>query len=206
MEPFTQWKGVAAPMPKANVDTDAIIAVQHVYTLKKSGLGNYLFHRWRYAPDGAEITDFVLNREPFRHASVLVAGSNFGCGSSREHAVWALADFGIRCIVAPSFASIFYENCVKNGILPVTLDEGLVEDLLNMLESGECKDVAVDLQACQITFPDGSVHAFTLDFAQRETLLQGLDPITVAERYADDIAAFQQRDRQVRPWVWQSNI
>lgn len=206
MEPFTQWKGVAAPMPKANVDTDAIIAVQHVYTLKKSGLGNYLFHRWRYAPDGAEITDFVLNREPFRRASVLVAGSNFGCGSSREHAVWALADFGIRCIVAPSFASIFYENCVKNGILPVTLDEGLVEDLLNMLESGERKDVAVDLQACQITFPDGSVHAFTLDAAQRETLLEGLDPITAAERHADDIAAFQQRDRQVRPWVWQSNI
>jgi len=205
MEPFTQWKGVGAPLPKANVDTDAIIAVQHVYTLKKSGLGNYLFHRWRYAPNGAEIIEFVLNREPFRRASVLVAGSNFGCGSSREHAVWALADFGIRCIVAPSFASILHENCVKNGILPVTLDEVLVEDLMNMLESDERKDVAVDLQACQITFPDGSVHAFTLDPAQRETLLQGLDPITAAERYADDIAAFQQRDRQVRPWVWQSN-
>jgi 3-isopropylmalate/(R)-2-methylmalate dehydratase small subunit len=205
MEAFTQWKGVAAPMPKANVDTDAIIAVQHVYTLKKSGLGNYLFHRWRYAPNGAEIEDFVLNRELFRRASVLVAGSNFGCGSSREHAVWALADFGIRCIVAPSFASILHENCVKNGILPVTLDEGLVQVLLNMLESGQCKDVEVDLQACQITFPDGSVHAFTLDPAQRESLLQGLDPITAAERYLDDIAAFQQRDRQVRPWVWQSN-
>jgi 3-isopropylmalate/(R)-2-methylmalate dehydratase small subunit len=205
MEAFTQWKGVAAPMPKANVDTDAIIAVQHVYTLKKSGLGNYLFHRWRYAPNGDEIADFVLNREPFRRASVLVAGSNFGCGSSREHAVWALADFGIRCIVAPSFASILHENCIKNGILPVTLQEELVEKLLNMLERDERKDVAVDLQACRVTFPDGSVHAFTLDPAQRETLLQGLDPITLAERYAGDIAAFQQRDRQVRPWVWQSN-
>lgn len=205
MEAFTQWKGVGAPMPKANVDTDAIIAVQHVYTLKKSGLGNYLFHRWRYAPNGAEIEDFVLNREPFRRASVLVAGSNFGCGSSREHAVWALADFGIRCIVAPSFASILHENCIKNGILPVTLDEGLVERLMNMLESDESKDVAIDLQACRITFPDGSVHAFTLDSAQRETLLEGLDPITAAERHADDIAAFQQTDRQMRPWVWQLN-
>jgi 3-isopropylmalate/(R)-2-methylmalate dehydratase small subunit len=205
MEAFTQWKGVGAPMRKANVDTDAIIAVQHVYTLKKSGLGNYLFHRWRYAPNGVEIKDFVLNREPFRRASVLVAGSNFGCGSSREHAVWALANFGIRCIVAPSFASILHENCIKNGILPLTLDEGLVERLLNMLESDESKDVAIDLQACRITFPDGSVHAFTLDPAQRETLLLGLDPITAAERHADDIAAFQQRDRQMRPWVWQLN-
>lgn len=202
MEAFTQWKGIGAPMPKANVDTDAIIAVQHVYTLKKTGLGNYLFYRWRYAPDAVEIKDFVLNREPFRRASVLVAGSNFGCGSSREHAVWALADFGIRCIVAPSFASIFHENCIKNGVLPVTLDEGLVKCLLDMLESNENKEVAVDLQACRFTFPDGTVHAFTLDSAQRETLLQGLDPITLAERYQDDIAAFQKRDRQVRPWVW----
>ena len=204
MEAFTQWKGIGAPLPKANVDTDAIIAVQHVYTLRKSGLGNYLFHRWRYAPNGAEITDFVLNREPFRRASVLVAGSNFGCGSSREHAVWALADFGIRCIIAPSFASIFHENCIKNGILPLTLKEQEVEDLLAMLQGEECKLVGINLQACRVTFPDGSVHPFTLDPAQRECLLQGLDPITLAERHADDIAAFQQRDRQVRPWIWQT--
>lgn len=205
MEPFTHWKGIGAPLPNANVDTDAIIAVQHVYTLKKTGLGNYLFYRWRYATDAVEIKDFVLNREPFRRASVLVAGSNFGCGSSREHAVWALADFGIRCIVAPSFASILHENCVKNGILPVTMDEGLVECLMKMLESNESKDVAIDLQACRITFPDGSAHAFTLDSAQRETLLEGLDPITAAERHTDDIAAFQQRDLLMRPWVWQLN-
>ncbi|SEM05976.1 3-isopropylmalate/(R)-2-methylmalate dehydratase small subunit [Variovorax sp. YR750] len=205
MNPFTQWQGIAAPMPKANVDTDAIIAVQHVYTLKKSGLGDYLFHRWRFAPDGLEIQDFVLNRAPFRRASILVARSNFGCGSSREHAVWALADFGIRCIVAPSFASIFHENCIRNGVLPVRLDEEVVDRLLNMLERDESKEVAVDLQASRIILPDGSVNAFVLDEAQREILLKGLDSITVAERHKDDIAAFQQRDRQVRPWIWRSN-
>ena len=205
MDPFIQWQGIAAPMPKANVDTDAIIAVQHVYTLKKSGLGNYLFHRWRFAPNGAETQDFVLNQEPFRHASILVARANFGCGSSREHAVWALADFGIRCVVAPSFASIFYENCIRNGVLPLRLEEDIVDRLLDMLERDECKDVAVDLRALQITLPDGSVNAFTLDEAQRDILLQGLDSITIAERHKDDIAAFQQRDRQVRPWVWRPN-
>ncbi|XAH22752.1 3-isopropylmalate dehydratase small subunit [Xylophilus sp. GW821-FHT01B05] len=205
MNPFTQWRGIAAPMPKANVDTDAIIAVQHVYTLKKSGLGAYLFHRWRFAPDGSEIADFVLNRAPFRTASILVARSNFGCGSSREHAVWALADFGIRCIVAPSFASIFHENCIRNGILPVRLDEEIVDRLLNMLERNECKEVAVDLRASRITLPDGSMNAFALDEAQREILLQGLDSITAAERHKSDITAFQQRDRQVRPWIWRSN-
>ena len=121
MQPFVAMQGVAAPMPKINVDTDAIIAVQHVYTLSKVGLGRYLFDRWRYADDGSEKPDFVLNRAPFRCANVLVARANFGCGSSREHAVWALADFGIRVVIAPSFASIFYENCVKNGVLPLTL-------------------------------------------------------------------------------------
>ena len=146
----------------------------------------------------------MLNRAPFRQASVLVTQSNFGCGSSREHAVWALADFGIRCVIAPSFASILHENCIKNGILPLTLNEQYVEGLLAMLESEECKMVNIDLQACRVTFPDGSVHSFTLDGARRNALLQGLDPITLAERYVDDISAFQQRDRQVRPWVWQT--
>lgn len=192
-------------MPKSNVDTDAIIAVQHVYTLKKSGLGKYLFHRWRYTPNGEEVSDFVLNRPPFRNASVLIAGSNFGCGSSREHAVWALADFGIRCIIAPSFASILYENCIKNGILPVSLDESLVERLMNMLERGEMKNVTVDLVTCQITFPDESIHPFAISAAHRQTLIEGLDPIAVLERYLDDISEFQKMDRQTRPWVWPSN-
>jgi len=202
MEPFVKIQGLAAPLPKVNVDTDAIIAVQHVYTLSKAGLGRYLFHRWRYTEDGNETPGFVLNREAFRRASILVARANFGCGSSREHAVWALADFGFRCIIAPSFASIFYENCIKNGILPLTLDEPVVEALLILLERDENKTVAVDLQSCQVHFPDGSVHAFKLDEARRETLLQGLDPITAAAAREQDIAAFEARDRQARPWVW----
>ncbi|MBV5291436.1 MAG: 3-isopropylmalate dehydratase small subunit [Curvibacter lanceolatus] len=202
MQPFVAMQGVAAPMPKINVDTDAIIAVQHVYTLSKVGLGRYLFHRWRYADDGSEKPDFVLNRAPFRCANVLVARANFGCGSSREHAVWALADFGIRVVIAPSFASIFYENCVKNGVLPLTLQEDRVEDLLVLLEHGADRVVAVDLQKMQVKFPDGSVHAFDINDAWRETLLKGLDPVSVAASHEDQIAAYQDRDRMTRPWVW----
>lgn len=202
MQPFVAMQGVAAPMPKINVDTDAIIAVQHVYTLSKVGLGRYLFHRWRYADDGSEKPDFVLNRAPFRCANVLVARANFGCGSSREHAVWALADFGIRVVIAPSFASIFYENCVKNGALPLTLQEDRVEDLLVLLEHGADRVVAVDLQKMQVKFPDGSVHAFDINDAWRETLLKGLDPVSVAASHEDQIAAYQDRDRMTRPWVW----
>lgn len=202
MKPFTRVQGIAAPLPKINVDTDAIIAVQHVYTLSKEGLGQYLFHRWRYDQDGAEQPGFVLNRTPFRNASVLVARANFGCGSSREHAVWALADFGIRSIIAPSFASIFYENCIKNGILPVTLDEALVEELLAMLDQHKDPTVTVDLRAYEVVFPDWSAHRFSLDDARRDTLLQGLDPITVAAGHEEAIAAFQSQDRQARPWIW----
>lgn len=205
MQPFIAMQGVAAPMPKINIDTDAIIAVQHVYTLSKAGLGQYLFHRWRYADDGSEQPDFVLNRAPFRRASVLVARANFGCGSSREHAVWALADFGLRVIIAPSFASIFYENCIKNGVLPLTLHEDLVEDLLALLEHGTGREVAVDLQLRQVTFPDGSAHGFDIDDALRGTLLQGLDPVTVAASHAEQISAYQRRERVARPWVWPQN-
>ena len=206
MEPFIQLQGTAAPLPRINIDTDAIIAVQHVYTLSKARLGQYLFHRWRYAEDGSETREFVLNREPFRHASILVARANFGCGSSREHAVWALADFGFRSIIAPSFASIFYENCIKNGILPVTLPEDAVEELLAVLERDPGETVTVDLRSCQVVFPDRTIHAFEIDEARRDTLLQGLDPITLAENHEEDIAAYQRRDRQARPWVWAQRI
>ncbi|MGJ7490490.1 3-isopropylmalate dehydratase small subunit [Variovorax sp. ZT4R33] len=206
MEPFIRLEGTAAPLPRINVDTDAIIAVQHVYTLSKAGLGQYLFHRWRYDEDGSETQEFVLNRTPFRHASILVARANFGCGSSREHAVWALADFGFRSIIAPSFASIFYENCIKNGILPVTLPEEAVERLLTLLERDLGEPVTVDLRSCQVVFPDHSVHAFEMDEARRDTLLRGLDPITVAASHEEDIAAYQRRDRQARPWVWAHRI
>jgi 3-isopropylmalate/(R)-2-methylmalate dehydratase small subunit len=206
MEPFTPMQGIAAPLPKINVDTDAIIAVQHVYTLSKTGLGQYLFHRWRYAADGREAADFVLNREPYRRASVLVTRANFGCGSSREHAVWALADFGIRLIVAPSFASIFYENCIKNGLLPVTLHEDRVEDLLTLLARNPGATVGVDLLLRQVVFPDGSTHLFDINEAWRETLLKGLDPVSVAVSHGEEIAAFQRRDRVSRPWVWMRGV
>lgn len=202
MEPFIQLQGIAAPLPQLNVGTDAIIAVQHLNTLSKAGLGQYLFHRWRFAEDGSEVPGFVLNREPFRRASILVARANFGCGSSREHAVWAIAGFGLRCIIATNFASIFYENCTRNGILPVTLDEAVVEALLNLLQHHESKTVAVDLRAGQVTFPDGSVHPFAIDEARRETLLQGLDAVTIAASHEEDIAAYQRKDREARPWVW----
>ncbi|MGK6306150.1 3-isopropylmalate dehydratase small subunit [Variovorax sp. DT-64] len=206
MEPFIRLQGTAAPLPRVNVDTDAIIAAQHVYTLSKAGLGKYLFHRWRYGGDGSETPEFVLNREPFRRASILVARANFGCGSSREHAVWAIADFGFRSIIAPSFASIFYENCIKNGILPVTLAEEAVEELLTVLEQDLGATVTVDLRSCQVVFPDRSIHAFEIDDARRDTLLQGLDPITLAASHEEDIAAYQRRDRQARPWVWAQRI
>jgi 3-isopropylmalate/(R)-2-methylmalate dehydratase small subunit len=205
MEPFIQLEGIGAPMPKINVDTDAIIAVQHVYTLTKSGLGKYLFHRWRYANDGSELAEFVLNQKQFRNASILVARANFGCGSSREHAVWALADYGFRCIIAPSFASIFYENCIKNGVLPIILDESLVERLLSLLEHNAHKSVAVDLGLCQIKFPDGAIQTFEIENGKRDSLMQGLDPITAATKYEKAISAFQEKDLKERPWVWRQS-
>ena len=185
-----------------NVDTDALIAVQHVYTLKKTGLGKFLFHRWRYTQDGHEDPAFVLNRAEFRHASILVARANFGCGSSREHAVWALADHGFRCVIAPSFASILCENCVNNGILPVVLTPERVEELLAMLEERKDKVVSVDLSSCVVTFPDGTTAAFTINPAHRQALLEGIDPIGLAMRHQEEIAKFQLQDRTLRPWVW----
>lgn len=202
MTPFLRLQGIAAPLPVENVDTDALIAVQHLYTLKKTGLGKFLLHRWRYKPDGHEDPGFVLNRAEFRKASILVARANFGCGSSREHAVWALADYGFRCVIAPSFASILYENCVNNGILPVVLPAERVEELLAMLEDGKEKTVAVDLSSCLVTFPDGSTTAFTLNQAHRQALLEGIDPIGFAMRQQEAIAKFQHDDRLLRPWIW----
>jgi len=202
MTPFHRLQGIAAPLPVENIDTDALIAVQHLYTLKKTGLGKFLFHRWRYTQDGDENTEFVLNRAEFRHASILVTRANFGCGSSREHAVWALADYGFKCVVAPTFASILYENCVNNGILPVVLPPERVEELLAMLEHGQVKAVSVDLSSSVITFPDGTISHFTINPAHRQALLEGVDPIGMAQRHQEAIARFQQEDRLRRPWIW----
>lgn len=204
MEPFVRLTAVAAPLPRTNVDTDAIIAVQDLLILTKRGLGKRLFARWRYEESGLPVRDFVLNRPEFATAQILVSGTNFGCGSSREHAVWALQDFGLRCIIAPSFASIFYENALKNGLLPVTLPEGTVEDLLNSLQADPGTEVSVDLEACTVEFPDSMSLAFSVSPTQRETLLLGLDPIDLAMRHKDALTRFQDAQRLQSPWVWKT--
>jgi 3-isopropylmalate/(R)-2-methylmalate dehydratase small subunit len=198
MEPFTQITGIAAPLLRADINTDAIIPMRWLVTATRSGLGKGLFSEWRYQPDGNEDPAFVLNQAPYRAARILIAGPNFGCGSSREHAPWALLDFGIRCIIAPGFASIFYENCLKNGILPVVLPLAVVEKLAAR-EPGE---LTVDLITQTISGMDGHLTSFELDVSRRAALLEGRDEIDDMLRYADAITAFQARDRDKRPWVW----
>jgi len=204
MEPFVRLTAVAAPLPRPNVDTDAIIAVQDLLILTKQGLGKKLFRRWRYEESGVSIPDFALNLPAFAAARILVAGANFGCGSSREHAVWALQDFGFRCIIAPSFASIFYENALKNGLLPVSLPESAVDMLLASLQADPGVEISVDLEACTVQFPDSTSLQFAIPPAQRETLLLGLDPIDLALRHRDALARFQAVQRRQAPWVWQA--
>jgi 3-isopropylmalate/(R)-2-methylmalate dehydratase small subunit len=202
MQAFQRLAAIAAPLPRPNIDTDAIIAVQDLLVLSKRGLGAKLFRRWRFAESGEPVADFVLNRPAFAAAKILVAGENFGCGSSREHAVWALQDFGLRCIIAPSFASIFQENALKNGLLPVSLPADVVQALLATLAAQPGAQVSVDLEACTVTLPDGSVQPFAIAPAARETLLQGLDPIDLALRHEAALQAFQARQRRASPWIW----
>ncbi len=198
MEPFTQITGIAAPLLRGDINTDAIIPMRWLVTATRSGLGKGLFSEWRYRPDGSEDPAFVLNQPPYRAACILIAGPNFGCGSSREHAPWALLDFGIRCIIAPGFASIFYENCLKNGILPVVLSL----DEVQKLAAREPGTLIVDLVAQTISGADGCIAAFELDAARRAALLEGRDEIDDTLKYVSAIAAYQARDRERRPWVW----
>jgi 3-isopropylmalate/(R)-2-methylmalate dehydratase small subunit len=202
MEKFVAVTGPAAALPQANVDTDAIIPAGRMVTMERRGLGKQLFGDWRYDEEGRERPDFVLNRPQTRHAVILMAGDNYACGSSREHAVWAMMDFGFRAVVAPSFASIFYENCFKNGLLPVTLPEATVEEILTQLAAAPGSQMSVDLQTCTVTTPAGRVVGFALETARRTALLEGLDYIgqTLARVHAID--AFQAADRERRPWVW----
>ncbi len=203
MDKFTQLTGVAAPLPMMNVDTDMIIPKQFLKTIRRTGLGVSLFQEMRYAPDGSERPDFVLNREPYRRARILVAGANFGCGSSREHAPWALLDFGIRCIIAPSFADIFYGNCFKNGILPLALPEPQVERLMAHAQDNGDKEITVDLERQIIEVPDGgeAIH-FDIDPFRRQCLLEGLDEVALTLQKADAIAAFEARHRTTQPWLF----
>ncbi len=201
MTPFTTLTGVAAPLPMVNVDTDMIIPKQHLKTIARTGLGRALFDEMRYRDDGSENPDFVLNRPAYREAEILIAGDNFGCGSSREHAPWALMDFGIRCVIAPSFADIFHTNCFKNGILPIALPEAQVDALMRDAERGSNARMTVDLEAQTVTTSDGQVFPFEIDPHQKNCLLEGLDDIALTLERAPAIDAFEARAAQARPWV-----
>ena len=202
MEKFTKLTGVAAPMDAINVDTDQIIPKLHLRTIKRTGLGKVLFDELRFNTDGTEKPEFVLNREPYRNAEILVAGDNFGCGSSREHAPWALLDFGIRCIISTSFADIFYNNCFKNGILPITVSAGELQALMADASDRENPMLTIDLHAQVITRPDGATIDFAIDEFRRECLLEGLDDIGLTMQKVDRIDAFEARQREEQPWLY----
>ena len=193
MQKFTQLTGVAAPLPMMNVDTDMIIPKQFLKTIKRTGLGKNLFDEMRYTTDGKEIPDFVLNKPQYRKAQILVAGANFGCGSSREHAPWALLDFGIRCVIAPSFADIFYNNCFKNGILPIQLPQEEVDKLMDDANRGANAVISVDLEKQEIRGPDGGCIKFELDAFRKHCLLNGLDDIGLTLQKAAAIDSFEQQ-------------
>src|SRR6185437_11454348 len=177
MEKFTQLAGVAAPMPMINIDTDKIFPAIHLRTIKRTGLAKHLFEEIRFHADGSENPDFVLNQGPYRQAKIIVAGDNFGCGSSREHAPWALLDFGIRCVLAPSFADIFYNNCFKNGILPIALPQEEIDKLMDDAERGANAVISIDLEKQEIRGPDGGCIAFEIDPYRKQCLLNGWDDI-----------------------------
>jgi 3-isopropylmalate/(R)-2-methylmalate dehydratase small subunit len=202
MQKFTSLTGVAAPLPMINVDTDMIIPKQFLKTIKRTGLGKNLFDEMRYNLDGTERPDFVLNRAAYRKASILVAGANFGCGSSREHAPWALLDFGIRCVIAPSFADIFYNNCFKNGILPIKLPQAEVDKLMDDAERGANAIISIDLEKQEIRGPDGGCIKFELDAFRKHCLLNGLDDIGLTMEKAPAIEAFETKNRGSQPWLW----
>jgi len=201
MDKFETLTGIAAPMPLVNIDTDMIIPKQFLKTIKRSGLGVNLFDEMRYDADGKEIPGFVLNQPQYRASEILVAGDNFGCGSSREHAPWAIKDFGIRAVISTSFADIFYNNCFKNGILPISLPQEQVEALMKDAEKGANARMTVDLEAQTVTSSDGEVFAFEIDPFRRHCLLHGLDDIGLTMEKAAKIDSFEAELGTQRPWV-----
>ena len=201
MEKFTTLTGVAAPLPTINVDTDMIIPKQFLKTIKRTGLGKSLFDEMRYNDDGSENPDFILNQPAWRNAQILVAGDNFGCGSSREHAPWALLDFGIRCVISTIFADIFYNNCFKNGILPIKLPQEDVDKLMDDARRGANATVTVDLETQQIRGPDGGVVKFDLDPFRKHCLLNGLDDIGLTFEKMASIDAYEAKMAEARPWA-----
>ena len=201
MEKFEKLTGIAAPMPLVNIDTDMIIPKQFLKTIKRSGLGVNLFDEMRFDRDGNENPDFVLNKPAYRDAQILVAGDNFGCGSSREHAPWAIKDFGIRCVIAPSFADIFYNNCFKNGILPIALPQEQVDVIMRDAEKGANARIEVDLEAQTVTTSEGEVIRFEIDAFKKHCLLEGLDDIGLTLEKASAIDAYESGAAGQRPWV-----
>jgi 3-isopropylmalate/(R)-2-methylmalate dehydratase small subunit len=201
MEKFTKLTGIAAPMPLVNIDTDMIIPKQFLKTIQRSGLGKNLFDEMRFDRQGNEVADFVLNQPAYRRAEILVAGDNFGCGSSREHAPWALLDFGIRCVISTSFADIFFNNCFKNGILPIILPQEQVDVLMADARKGENARQTIDLQAQTVTTSDGQVFPFTVDAHRKHCLMNGLDDIGLTLEKAAAIDSFEAKNATLRPWA-----
>ena len=201
MKKFEKFSGIAAPMPLVNIDTDMIIPKQFLKTIKRSGLGVNAFAEMRYKADGSEVEDFVLNKPAYREASILIAGDNFGCGSSREHAPWALSDFGIKVVVSTSFADIFFNNCFKNGMLPIVLPAEQVEILMDDAEKGSNARMEIDLEDQTITSSDGSIFSFEVDPFKKHCLLNGLDDIGLTMEKSSSIEAYEKKLEFERPWL-----
>ena len=201
MEKFTVLEGVAAPMPMINIDTDKVIPKQYLKTIKRTGLGKGLFAELRYNADGSENPDFVLNKPAYKNAKIIVAGDNFGCGSSREHAPWALLDYGIRCVISTSFADIFYNNCFKNGVLPIKVTRDDLAKLMDDAERGANATLSIDLPAQEIRGPDGGRVKFEIDPFRKQCLIEGLDDIGLTMVEAPAIASFEQKSAASRPWL-----
>jgi 3-isopropylmalate/(R)-2-methylmalate dehydratase small subunit len=201
MDKFTELTGVAAPLPMINVDTDKIIPKQFLKTIQRTGLGKHLFQEMRYDAGGNENPEFVLNRPAYRNAKILVSGANFGCGSSREHAPWALMDFGIKCVIAESFADIFYNNCFKNGILPIALPKSEIDKLLDDASRGANATITVNLETQEIRGPDGGVIHFDIDPFRKKCLIEGLDDIGLTLKKQDRIGEYEAKRDAARPWI-----
>ena len=201
MEKFNKLTGIAAPMPLVNIDTDMIIPKQFLKTIKRSGLGANLFDEMRFDQDGNEIADFVLNKKAYRNAEIIVAGENFGCGSSREHAPWALLDFGIKCVTSTSYADIFYNNCFKNGILPIVLKPEEVELLMEDSKNGENARISIDLERQIVQSSEGVEFSFEIDEFKKHCLLNGLDDIGLTMEKASSIDEFEEKYQRQMPWV-----
>ncbi|MEC9375946.1 MAG: 3-isopropylmalate dehydratase small subunit [Pseudomonadota bacterium] len=204
MEKFTKLEAIAAPIMQINIDTDVIIPSREMKHVSKNGLSDGLFANWRYTkPGGRKLDpDFILNQKPYTKAKILFSGANFGCGSSREHAVWALYEWGIRAIIAPSFGDIFFGNCVRNGILPIVLENQAVLELANQIKNEEKNRIEIDLNKCVIRSPSNEYYSFNISASDRKMLLEGMDEIAVTQKRDDQIFAFQEKDILSRPWAY----